>query len=807
MSITIPSELQWLGWIAGSDWPDGDEDKMWAIGADWRQAAADIRALLPDLAAARKATIEAYPWGDGVEEMTAALDKLDRGPESLEQLAEILDYVVESADALGTEIEYTKILVISSLAMLAFEIAAAWFFPPTAPLVEAAAIGVTRVAVRLLGQRAVSAIARFAAKTGLAALAKFSAKHVVFSTVLGAGQDAAIQAYQVGAGHRDGIDWNRVGTTAYTAAAAGAVGGPVGGLLGKAATKVPLPAGRWSGALKGAAVGAGSGMAGALGAWGVGGFANGWTWDPRLLTGGAAYGVLTGGSKGFRHAPPGRGPGGRGFNAPTPGRFGGDGSSARVRVASGADGAGIGSTHRSGDSSANGAGNRDVSTGNHPGETSNRSGNQPEGSSNTNSGAQASRGIQPHPAFAGGDGSQPKPSVTASEAPRTEPSTPRADTDARSTGAEPRAGTPERRPTPAGAETPVHASTTGKEASQNRTPGTEKPHAESRVPGAERPQTAEARRPAEVPDQIREKLRGLGVDLEGMSPEQIHRAGLDAATRRLSELVTSTADLDAAGLPPNEHLTHRKALQRQINEVLALRNDLRSEFENPRNSTPGKPDATTHPRPETSPGNENTSKPTGERVPTEPRRPAEIIDSIREKVRALGVDPDGMTPDQLRRAGTDALARRADEFAEQTTALEGAGLHPNDLLQQRMELQRQIDEFLTQRKELRSEFDQYSKQPEAEGNPSANPPTPEQHPAPEPTRQHPEGERPQPATQTPTAEPHTTPDGERTPDEIPDTTSKIPYTPRYFGVPPIPEYEAPTPPDDAVWEPKPKPER
>ncbi|WP_446430538.1 WXG100-like domain-containing protein, partial [Nocardia colli] len=389
MSITIPSELQWLGWIAGSDWPDGDEDKMWAIAADWRQAAADIRALLPDLAAARKATIEAYPWGDGVEEMTAALDKLDRGPESLEQLAEILDYVVESADALGTEIEYTKILVISSLAMLAFEIAAAWFFPPTAPLVEAAAIGVTRVAVRLLGQRAVSAIARFAAKTGLAALAKFTAKHVVFSTVLGAGQDAAIQAYQVGAGHRDGIDWNRVGTTAYTAAAAGAVGGPVGGLLGKAATKVPLPAGRWSGALKGAAVGAGSGMVGALGAWGVGGFANGWTWDPRLLTGGAAYGVLTGGSKGFRHAPSGRGPGARGFNAPTPGRFGGDGSSARVHPTGGADaqnGAGNGSTHRSGDSSANGAGNRDVSTGNHPGETSNQSGNQAESSSNTNSG-------------------------------------------------------------------------------------------------------------------------------------------------------------------------------------------------------------------------------------------------------------------------------------------------------------------------------------------------------------------------------------------------------------------------------------
>ncbi|MGX1762804.1 WXG100-like domain-containing protein, partial [Streptomyces lydicus] len=259
-------------------------------------------------------------------------------PESLEQLAGILEQVAESADALGTEIEYTKILVISSLAMLAFEIAAAWAFPPTAPLVEAAAIGVTRLAVRLLGQRAVSAIARFAAKTGLAALAEFSAKHVVFSTVLGAGQDLAIQGYQVGAGHRKNIDWNRVGTTAYTAAAAGAVGGPAGGLLGKAAGR--LPGGRIAGGLKGAAVGAGAGMIGAVAAWGAGGIANGWTWDLRMLTSGGAYGALVGGSKGIRHALPGRGPGATNFRGPQRPVFGrdngtrpgagGDGSTART---------------------------------------------------------------------------------------------------------------------------------------------------------------------------------------------------------------------------------------------------------------------------------------------------------------------------------------------------------------------------------------------------------------------------------------------------------------------------------------------
>ncbi|GAA5082048.1 hypothetical protein [Nocardia iowensis] len=326
MSISIPGELEWLGWVAGSDWPDGDEDKMWEIAEAWRTASAQLRDLLPDLAAASNATVAAYPWGAGVDAVRTALKKLEHGDASIERLAEILTQVADSADALGTEIEYTKILVITSIAMLAVEIAAAWLFPPTAPLVEAAAIGLTRVAVRLLGERAVSAIARYAAELGIAAVARFTAKNVVLSTALGVSQDFAIQAGQVAAGHRKDIDWNRIATTAYTAAAAGAIGGPAGGLFAKAAAKVPLPAGAWSGAARGAVVGMSAGMVGALGAWGVGGLANGWTWDPRLLTSGAAMGGLTGGSKGFRHGMSIRHPVSARFPVPEPGRFAAPGS-------------------------------------------------------------------------------------------------------------------------------------------------------------------------------------------------------------------------------------------------------------------------------------------------------------------------------------------------------------------------------------------------------------------------------------------------------------------------------------------------
>ncbi|MTK31237.1 hypothetical protein GL305_14965 [Nocardia seriolae] len=264
MSIDIPGELQWLGWVAGSAWPQGDEDAMWGIAADWGAAARQLRDLLPELEAAKKATVAAYPWGDGLDAMVAALDKLDSGPQSIEALADILDQVAEAADGLGTEIEYTKIMMLSALAMLAVEIALAWLFPPTAPAEEAAATVATRIAVRILGERAVSAIARYAGKLGIAALARFLAKHVAMSTVLGACQDLAIQGLQIAEGHRKGMDWERVGMTALTAAAAGAVGGPTAELLGKAATHLPFAGNPFGNAVRGALVGTGSVIAGGL---------------------------------------------------------------------------------------------------------------------------------------------------------------------------------------------------------------------------------------------------------------------------------------------------------------------------------------------------------------------------------------------------------------------------------------------------------------------------------------------------------------------------------------------------------------
>ncbi|WP_432279211.1 hypothetical protein, partial [Nocardia brasiliensis] len=726
MSITLPSELHWLGWVAGSDWPDGDEDKMRAIAADWRHAAHGIRELLPDLASAERATIRAYPWGEGIEAMTAAVGELAHGPESLEQLADILEQVAESADALGTEIEYTKILVISSLAMLAFEIAAAWVFPPTAPLVEAAAIGVTRLAVRLLGQRAVSAIARFAAKTGLAALAKFSAKHVVFSTVLGAGQDLAIQGYQVGAGHRKNIDWNRVGTTAYTAAAAGAVGGPAGGLFGKVAGR--LPDGRIAGGLKGAAVGAGAGMIGAVAAWGAGGIANGWTWDPRMLTSGGAYGALVGGSKGIRHALPGRGPGATNFRGPERPVFGRDNG---TRPGAGGDGSTPrpGTADRSGPSAA----------------SASESGAHRAGSPETAAGQSDSRAAsRPGQSEAGQH-------IVAS--------------------AEAQSGTPETRPV---------------REEQVRTGGEQRVVTEPTQPGE--PKAAESSEPADA----RDAQRPPGEQ----NPDRgHHRAGAgdgsDGGRAMPGEPVPQTrpGQLESIGAervsqetqrPPGEPGTAR--------ETVGV-----GESGLTRGAEAGHP----------APGAERSGV-------------AEVPDSVRAQLRELGVDPAGMSPQQMRGAAEDAFARRVAAFADRALSLEGAGLRPNELMVQRRELQTQINEFMRQRRELQAELGRYRTTAQAAtpqtpsdqaGAPSAAPRTPSDQTATPSAAPRPPSDQAATPSTTPdhAARPHPTsprPDTRlhaQATAEPADTTSKIPYTPRYFAASPIPEFTAATPPDDSIW--------
>ncbi|RDI64527.1 WXG100-like domain-containing protein [Nocardia pseudobrasiliensis] len=237
--IELPGPLEYLAPLVGMEWPKGNEDEMWALAGDWQTAAAALRELVPDIEAAKGASHDAYPSGEGAEDLMKAFDSMlvpgsgKDGDQTIVHLASLFEEVGSSAHGVGTEIEYMKLMYWSSLAMLAGELAAAWIFPPTAPAVEAAAIAATRIAVRIIGERVVAAIIRQVGKLVASRIVKFLLRHVLLNTVLATVQDWGIQEYQVTRGHRDKVDMDQVLRTALAAAAGGAAAAPVGHFMGK----------------------------------------------------------------------------------------------------------------------------------------------------------------------------------------------------------------------------------------------------------------------------------------------------------------------------------------------------------------------------------------------------------------------------------------------------------------------------------------------------------------------------------------------------------------------------------------------
>ncbi|MFI5775522.1 hypothetical protein [Nocardia sp. NPDC051570] len=288
MSIYLPPELQWLGWIAGSAWPQGDEDQMWALAQDWFTTAATVKEQLRPLDAVITTANEAYTQGSGSAAIDAALRKLVEGDGSIAQMAAMLGDMGDAAQSMGTEIQYMKIMIICTLAELAFEILLAWIFPPTAPAAEAAAVATARAILQAAYKYSLGAIEKGLAKLIGTRLANFLVRHMMVSTVLGTGQDLLIQGIQVGQGHRKGIDGTQLAVTAAGAAAAGALGAsPLGNAmetgLTKLFTKIHVPETGWKGFAaesgKGLLSGAWSGMVGGTAGW---------------LAGAAAYSAATG---------------------------------------------------------------------------------------------------------------------------------------------------------------------------------------------------------------------------------------------------------------------------------------------------------------------------------------------------------------------------------------------------------------------------------------------------------------------------------------------------------------------------------
>ncbi|WP_280445708.1 hypothetical protein [Nocardia brasiliensis] len=323
MSLYLPEELRWLGWIAGSSWPDGDEDAMWAIAAAWKTASEELQAQLSQIDAAKKDTMLAYPQGAASEAMGRLFDGLRSGDQSLESLAQLLQQISDSTFDLGTQLQATKLTIIISLCWLAMEILWAWLFPPTAPAVEAAAVSYTRSFLRVFEDMVQNAITRLARKLGASAEKRYFWKSLaggrfvlptakgwgVYTVKVGesaltsGGLNAAVQLGQMADGKRRHFDGKEFGVSVFASVASTLPSREFARYLGRGIDKFGARSldNVWGRTGRGAFIGAASGVVGsATGNLAVGVATGDWSSfaSPNGWVGGIARGGLVGGARG-----------------------------------------------------------------------------------------------------------------------------------------------------------------------------------------------------------------------------------------------------------------------------------------------------------------------------------------------------------------------------------------------------------------------------------------------------------------------------------------------------------------------------
>ncbi|MQY22248.1 WXG100-like domain-containing protein [Nocardia macrotermitis] len=295
MSLEMPQGLRWLSYLAGAAWPEGDEDTLFALARDWDTAATDLRNLISAVEAACDIALDNYS-GSGREQMATQFGALLSGDQSVDAIAKNLQQLADSVQDCGTQIEYTKLQIISTLAIMAAEIAwalATLWGAFAVPAIEAEGAGILQIIGRALTNRLIAHAARVAEMP----LWKLAAIEVLEQAGIGFVQDLAIQAYQKDEGHRSGIDWKQTLTTAAVAGISAGAATPVGHYLGAGL-------GNWVGRdsmtwWKSSGIAVASAVPAGLVGAGAGIVANGvitgeWEFDPAALLGGIGGGLVGG---------------------------------------------------------------------------------------------------------------------------------------------------------------------------------------------------------------------------------------------------------------------------------------------------------------------------------------------------------------------------------------------------------------------------------------------------------------------------------------------------------------------------------
>src|SRR5215475_11218745 len=208
MGISMPPELDWLFKIAaGQAWPKGDEDKLRSLGEVWVTHGRHLSSIVSQVDPLSRGVLESMS-GAPHEAFGEFVSNLKR---NLPDMAEAAGNLGTMSKSTATEVQYAKLMIISQLALLAYEIAqfiaeAPETFGASLALIPPA-IAATRLAVAFIAKGLITAILR--------------------ETAIQLGLDVVIQGLQMLTGNR--AEWN-VGNT-IGAAVGGALSGVVGGLF------------------------------------------------------------------------------------------------------------------------------------------------------------------------------------------------------------------------------------------------------------------------------------------------------------------------------------------------------------------------------------------------------------------------------------------------------------------------------------------------------------------------------------------------------------------------------------------------
>ncbi|WP_445163555.1 WXG100-like domain-containing protein [Mycobacterium sp. Dal123C01] len=317
MTLRIPESLQWLAYLTGSEWPKGDESAMFQIGEYWHEAAGRLKALIPELDQANRKT-DAVLTGEAGAAAQATFALLLEGDYSVEKLVEAVAALGDLASNAGTQIEYTKLQIITSLAIAGAEISYALACAPATfgaslswvPPIEAITIAAVRQLVAQLLKRLTGELVKALTLTGVKSLLKHAVKEAVHEALEEAAQELAIEEIQKSKGHRDGIDWKQVGMNAVGGAAGGAAGHATQGPLKHALGDSSSVLGKIT---KGALTGYGTGVVGnVFGSIASDGGLTAGGLDPLSVFGGASTQAISGALHGTGHPHPNSPAGGLG---------------------------------------------------------------------------------------------------------------------------------------------------------------------------------------------------------------------------------------------------------------------------------------------------------------------------------------------------------------------------------------------------------------------------------------------------------------------------------------------------------------